>query len=389
MRRFPLLLLSSLLFVSCGKHETAAPPLPAAPSISNADATRFANGYRDALIKSNVQLATSMFDWDALLQKATVSDDVSSEFRQGFINGAKNAGGARAFTEQLSRMLNDGGQMKLLRIRQKGGATHAVVRVILPDGAVNYHEMQLERDAAGQIRASDIYIYTGAEYLSDTMRRMFLFAASQDPTFIQKLGGAKNPVAEHLDQYKALFDKLRTGDSKGAEAIFQSLPSDMRKQKSLLLAHVIATRSLGDDAYGKALDELRSAFPNDGAIDLMSIDFYILKHRDDDALKAIDRVDAAVGGDPYLDVMRANLFVRRGDLTRAREYTQRALSHEPDLSEASWTEVSMAMMDKNYAETARILTHLRDDLHVPIADLRQMPEYADFVKSPEYARWVK
>src|SRR6266446_2852303 len=100
MRRLLLVILVPLVIISCKKHETAPAATPAAPSISDAEATKFANDYVDALTKPNVERAAMMFDWDALLQKATASDTVSDQFRQGFINGASK-GGAHGFADQL------------------------------------------------------------------------------------------------------------------------------------------------------------------------------------------------------------------------------------------------------------------------------------------------
>ncbi len=386
MRRFLSLALVLLpLHLGCHRETKTAKALPPP---NDAEAAAFANSYRDALARPNVQRAAMMIDWDALLEKATANTDVGDTFKQGFITGAKERGGRVAFAEQLSHVLQNGGDLKLLRIRtDSSGGKRAVMRLILPDGAINYHEMILQRDEHGLVQANDIYVYTGAEYMSDTMRRMFLFAAAQNPGILRQLAGEKNPFLEHIDDYKLMMEKVRAGDGKGAAELYNRLPEKVRKEKSVMLANVMASAKIDDATYGRALDEFRAAFPRDAGVDLMSIDAFILKERYGDALAAIDRLDASVGGDPYLDVLRANIHIKKGDLARAREAGLRAAQREPTLAAAYWSLVSISLAQKDYAETVRLLTQIRA-LGVQLADLSTIPEYAGFVDSIEYRKWL-
>lgn len=385
-RLLPVILL--LLPISSGcKHEVKS--VKALPPPTDAQATAFADSYREALMKPNVQRAAMMVDWDVLLEKATAGTEVTGAFKKGFIEGAKERGGRVAFAEQLSQVLRSGGQLTLLRIRSGAdGGRRALMRLILPDGAINYHEMLLARDEAGVVRATDIYVYTSAEYMSDTMRRMFLFAAAQNPGLLRQLAGEKNPFLEHIDDYRQMMEKVRNGDGKGAAELYARLPENVRKEKSVMLANVMASAKIDDAAYGRALDEFRAAFPKDAGVDLMSIDAYILKERYGDALAAIDRLDASIGGDPYLDVLRANIHLKSGALDQAREAASRAAQREPSLVAAYWSLISIALARKDYAETVRLLSHVRDDMGVQLADLTTIPEYSEFVDSIEYRKWL-
>jgi predicted Zn-dependent protease len=220
------------------------------------------------------------------------------------------------------------------------------------------------------------------------MRRMFFFAIAQDPGTLQRLTGKKNPFIEHIEDYKQMLEKVRAGDGRGAEELYQRLPEETKKQKSVMLAHVFASSKLGDDAYVKAIDEMRHLFPHDGGVDLMSIDAFSLKQKWPQALAAIDRVDGAVGGDPYLDVFRSNIHLRAGHLDQARDCAARAAGREPTLPQAFWAQVNVSLAQADYAETARVLAHLRDVLHVELPDLTQVPEYQGFVASPEYEEFA-
>ncbi|HKO54279.1 MAG TPA: hypothetical protein VJ276_00295 [Thermoanaerobaculia bacterium] len=380
--------LTLLLAVACRREAPKAEYY--APTDEQAKA--FAGYYLDALQKPDAERAALLIDWDALIDKATSDAGIENElFRQAFVRGAKKKANGPEFVKQLSDVMRNGGSLHLLRVRTAAdGSKRAVFRLLLPDGAVNYHEMLISRDAAGAVRARDIYVYTNAEFLTDTMRRMFFFSLAQDPSALQKLAGRKNPFLEHVEDYKQMLQKLREGDGKGAEEMYRRLPEETRRQKSVMLAHVFASSKLGnDEAYLKAMDEMRRAFPHDGGVDLMSIDAFILKQKWPEALAAIDRVDAAVGGDPYLDVFRSNVLLRSGDVKKAHDFSLRAGVREPTLPAAYWAQVHVSLARHDYAETARLLSWLRDHLRVEIADLTTLPDYAGFVASPEYEEWMK
>ena len=73
----------------------------------------------------------------------------------------------------------------------------------------------------------------------------------------------------------------------------------------------------------------------------------------------------------------------------------RLLTSKPRLNpdgrdvDAYWLLVSLSLTRKSFTTTAELLTKIRDDLGVPLADLAQLPDYADFVRSPAFAQWQK
>ena len=77
---------------------------------------------------------------------------------------------------------------------------------------------------------------------------------------------------------------------------------------------------------------------------------------------------------------RAGREARTG---RASDAAQR----EPTLVAAYWSLISVALARKDYAETARLLTRIRG-MGVQLADLTTIPEYAGFVDSIEYRKWL-
>ncbi len=64
---------------------------------------------------------------------------------------------------------------------------------------------------------------------------------------------------------------------------------------------------------------------------LILIDAYADHKLYDRELASIDAVNRAVGGDPYLDMLRSRAFRMKGDLAAAKECVNKAIVAEPDL----------------------------------------------------------
>ena len=133
----------------------------------------------------------------------------------------------------------------------------------------------------------------------------------------------------------------------------------------------------------------RKLFPADAAVDFLSIDYLILKKQYDDALRCIDKTDQAVGGDPYLHVMRANTLIGAKRYKEACAAAEKAIEQEPTLSAAYWSRIIVAVNEKNHVETLVWLKKLVEKTAEEVADLTKVNEYAEFVKSPQHAEWLK
>src|SRR5947209_8172511 len=95
---------------------------------------------------------------------------------------------------------------------------------------------------------------------------------------------------------------LRGGEPKKALQAYEQLPPAFKGNKKFLVMRLQAAKAVSDDEYVRAVEGLRTHYPQGTSTDLFSMDGYLLTGQWDQALACVDRVDAAVGGDPYLDV---------------------------------------------------------------------------------------
>ena len=137
------------------------------------------------------------------------------------------------------------------------------------------------------------------------------------------------------------------------------------------------------------LEEFRQAHPKDPCLDLLLVDYYVLKKDFVRARESTDRLDKALGGDPYLDVLRDNLNVAAGDPKAARDLANRAINEEPGLVPAYLSLLDVSVQEKNFAESLDLLKMLDHKHKIKFGDLTTVPEYAGFVKSPQYQDWLR
>src|SRR5262249_55927714 len=121
---------------------------------------------------------------------------------------------------------------------------------------------------------------------------------------------------------------------------------------------------------------------------LMLIRYYALKKEFTRALESIDRVDKSVGGDPYLDLARADINESQGNLERARRLAFQAIEREPNLLHAYLAVVGLSLKTKNYDETLAMLKELDRKFGIDMKDLKTVPEYAGFARSPQFRQWL-
>jgi lipopolysaccharide biosynthesis regulator YciM len=119
------------------------------------------------------------------------------------------------------------------------------------------------------------------------------------------------------------------------------------------------------------------------------VDYYILKSDYAHANGCIDRLDKAIGGDPYLNVLRAGLGAVTSDFKAAREFVDRALKEEPGLVPGYFALLDISLQEKTYKEALDLLKTLDQTFKIKFSDLATEPDYAGCVKSPQYQEWLK
>lgn len=395
------LALVSLAFVAAGcKKElpnSAAPGLaPAAvhtgAPLTEADGLAFGEKLEQAFASADTEAVKDLLRPAEILERSVSDLDLSSSDKKILVTMGQRVG--NSFPEQFTKVVADGGSYSMIRVRMVAGRPRVIVRLMHAGGATNYHEYSLVRYPDNRIAAEDVYIYLSGEPLSHTFRRIMLNLLNMQAKGFTNLTKEERVLIDHQQDVSTMTAMVRDGQHREAFAIYQKLPAEMHNNKLVQIVAIQAAGGMGDDeAYMTEMERFRKNHPKDAAGDLISIDYFLLKKNYDETLRAVDRLDNALGGDPYLDSMRANILGEMGKYAEARICADKALQGAPSIPPVYWSKVTIAALAKDHDDTRDTLKLIVEKIDPTLnaEDIQNDERFVEFVNTPqfeEFQRWL-
>jgi hypothetical protein len=263
---------------SSGNGEAAVKVHVGAP-LTDQECSKFAMSLKEAIDARNVAEANNLVDWDALLETGMAGVETTDSCRKNFAKGFKNATGHGGLFGHIVESVK-GGSYKMLRIHTVKDEKRVLFRLMDPAGAFSYHDWILARRPNGQVRAVDVYIFASGERMTETARRGFLPVAAQaSQGVISRLVGGESDYVKNWPKLKQMADCLKTQKYKDGLAVYQQLPSSMKKDKNTLIIRFNLAQNSGDEEeYSKAMQDIMTNYPNDPCADFIGIDAYLLRN---------------------------------------------------------------------------------------------------------------
>jgi tetratricopeptide (TPR) repeat protein len=278
--------------------------------------------------------------------------------------------------------------LRFLSIRIAEGDPRPLFRLLLPN-RLDYLEFVLGKTSEGKTRIVDVYSTLYGELATETLRSTVL----DDPASLAIANQLRAPTPGDLALCIGKASHM-TGlflDNKPKEAL-QFFKENAREFKTSKVAYRIRftiAQQVGMDEYLKALEDFERDFPQDPSLTFRRVERRLLTKDREKGLEAIDALDRAVKGDPYLNVLRAQLHLDVKDFAKARACAEKATRDEPGLDRGWWTAISVCLAQKDFAETAKLLSAAEKALKITLGDLRDVSEFEEFVKSSEYKEWIR
>lgn len=326
------------------------------------------------------------FDGNAFAERALAGLDAPDVVHEhlGRDRGAAEAAGRRLL-EHAQR-----GRLDLLSVRAKDGPPHAVVRALLDDGGLDYHELVLTR-ASGAVRIVDHLDYLDGELASERVRRVRLEDAPDDhETVLRARYGAATEVGAVMQSVRDMHLALQRREHARCLEIWSELPSRVQREPAYLRVRVSAALHLGNEAIEAAHDDLaRYVARDDGNRLLLMLQHW---HRKRDARRVVEcsqQLEDRVGGDPLLKVVRARAIATLGDRRAARNLATAARDADPTLSAAHSCLLDLTLQDGDHAATAAALTRFGAQFPLDLDEITGDPRFGDFIASNEGRAWLE
>ena len=393
---YPAVVVAALV-AGCKKNDAPIPEAaPAAahvgPPLTDDDARAFGEELAAAITTGDQAAADRLFRLADIVDRSVSNLDLSAAEKRGVVRGATAQVGQ--LSQRLIDEVKEGGPYKFLRAHRVDGRPRALVRSVGPAGGVNYHDFTLVRYPDGKVGAEDMYIYLSGEMISQTFRRVVLpILAEQKRGIAARLSGAERVFTTHAMTLVEINKDIAAGRHREAMEKYRALPREVQTNKVYQLVAVQAAQGASDDEYLAVLEQFREHYPDDPTTELVMVDYYVLKKKTAEAVRAIDRLDKAVGGDPHLWGLKAAVLTEAGRYPEARELAGQAIDREPGLVIGYRVRVAVALKEKNHADTLAWLKKgvLAKAIEADPAVIREDADYAAFVKSAEFAafeEWV-
>lgn len=357
---------------------------PGTGAVTRAEAEALAKRINAAAAERDFAQMGMAIDEPEFINRALAGLNLPPRARGGIASGLRFA---TMLPQTIHTQIGDVGSYRLLRVlppKDAGGAPRPLFRMSSPAG-INYHELHLHRNAAGEVRIADLYAFSTGETMSQTVRGFMLPSLPRDGSV--KMTKEMEAIAASSETIVQMRQHLQAARHAEAMALYQGLPDVLKATKAIGVIRVMIAAGLDEAQYAAAMEDYRKQFPGGAEIDLMSIDATLLKQDFDGALAAIDRVDKHVGGDPFLDHYRATVAFEKGDVEGARALLRKVIKADPSLPDSYQVLAVHLVAAEEYAEAAAVMLAGERQANVRWTDVEQSPDYAGFVQSPEYAKW--
>ena len=341
-----------------------------------------------AFMTKQVPAISTHFDWNAFAGLALTGLEVPVQEKAGFTRGfTASVESPNGLLGSIASRMGTG-SAKFIRVRTTPEGKRILVRMLFEDGSSNYIEWVPVMNESGQLKIVDGYVYMSGELFSTTLRRVTIpMMAGKQPSLLQRLSGAEREAVKYMQHFQRMTAAFQSGQHQQVLTLYEQLPEALKKEKAILLQCLMAAQNIGDAEYLTAMEAFQKQFPGDVALDFIRLDYLTLKKDLQGVIDALQRLEAAMGGDAYLHSLMALQLFQLGRLTEARRAAEESMQIEPALAMSYQVLVPISLKEQRFDESLRLMKSFFEKTELEFTDMATDPDFAGFVQSPEYAEW--
>lgn len=385
---FPVLF---VLLLSCNvSPDEVADTVPPAPEVSLSDdeLVVLAQTIEDDFNLGDGSIFEEFFDLVIFFERMVWPHVPKKNEVAEFVREMQPSPGEKGFGMRIVGKMQEAGQISFLRVARDTEGVRLLYRYEGVNDALSYLELLIAEDKENKRPTIvDFYNASTGEHFSRTMRR--LLYSNGTGLLARVLDKVNNEAEKAVEAAETMQQMVDEGKYDEALDHFDALPENVQQQKTLQFIRVkIAMESGDNERYAAAIKEMLDLYPNDAGLNLIQIDHFIIRKEYDSALAAYDRLDKRVR-DPYLDSQRAYVYLAKGDLERAAQSANAVIRWDSTLVEPHYVLVAVANKKKDYVAVAQALERMQqasaETVEIDFEVIESDAEYADFVRSKEYA----
>ncbi len=292
-----------------------------------------------------------LIDEESFIRHVAEQSHVAQDpvFMRGFRSGFHMA----SLSDNIVQKLKSG-SYRLVHIYEKDGRQHLLMRAF-GEGGINYHDFSLIK-IGDSVKADDMFIFLSGELLSTTLADYINIVASS--------GKNEKEINSAVALTLRVRELANSGDFPAVKKLVESAEPALRDSKPFQFQYLNACHQISDSLYKAALVNYSKLNPNDPTIYLKMIDFYFLQKDYQKAMEALNRLDSAVGNDPFLDYFRGNILYVQGKFAEAEQEYKKLFDYDPSISYSLMQVVHLYMKNENIDEAERAVERYRNAEYV-------------------------
>ncbi|MEP6674577.1 MAG: hypothetical protein ABJA78_05465 [Ferruginibacter sp.] len=313
-----VIFLSFILLISCKAKEQ---------KVTKEEALQTAEKIQSSITAERADFVNDLIDKKSLAKKIAAKMDAD---KKEPVSEIMNNLSETRMGDKIVDAVGNKGTYQLVKSYEKDEKQHLLFRMYA-DGRLNYHDFELIK-LNNEIKASDLYIYITGDWISTTFSQTLSTAGMNDMT------------SSDADNMLSIRKKMGEGKYQEAKDALDLVPAVLKKEKAFQVMNVQICSGLSEDVYHTAMENYNRLYPNEPNMYLMMIDYYITKKEYQKSMDAVNKLDALIDKDPFLDYSRALIYNLMDDNAKAREKLEQLQINMPKFTEG--TEELIA----NYAE---------------------------------------
>lgn len=332
-------------------------------NITDQEVLDFIQQIEQAVVDDNADLLNDFFAKDALSDKVASMMGTNTKYAKiGTLTAIKSL----KIGDRVIQYKKKGGSYKHIKTYEKTGVKHVLFRLYTGTG-INYHDMELIK-VKNEIKVSDIYVYLSGQNISTSLADLMNTTLESKKSSAYRLG----MIAAYV----------KKGNYSDAMAMFKKLDKKLKNTKTAQIIYLQILSSTNENKkYLKAMEEYKKNYPNDPSLPLMLVDYHILRNEYDKALDNLNKLDATIDKDPFLDYIRGNIYSAMNDNTSAMVCFERLYNYMPDLKEGHLGLILLYLQKEMY-----------DNAKPLIADYSKLYGEGDFktlaISYPEFEEYL-
>lgn len=330
----------------------------------------------------------SYFDVDAFVRRVMPGKSENAQV-QSFLTEVRKR--MKSFGPAFLKDMDGDVPIRLVGVRKQNGGVHAIISAHQGIGLA-YFGFVLQKNAEGSATVVDLYDVSGGQNSSDEMRAIMLGSFSEHPETADSIFGAgSGDLAMHLPKLPLINRALDAGNSLKALKLIDSMPAKMQAWRSVRTAKIVAASTSDEALMLRTIEKFEADYPGDPSLAVLTFGRLFKQKKYADALEAIRRIEAIVGNDTYLDLVRSRVRQLMGDLKEARRLCLAGMQAFPNVLDVHYQWCTILAEQKDFAGLVGAFTAMKKlPRGIELAEsLLTMDEFAAFVKSLEYQAWIK